>query len=287
MDRKPIVLLVDDMPANIKILADCLSDQYRIKVATDGYKCLSIANSNDKPDLILLDIEMPELNGHEVCRRLKQSVETANIPVIFVTAKSENRDEEKGFKIGAVDYITKPIHPAIVKARVATHIILKLQKDELSYMINRDQLTRLYNRQYFLKLAYKKLARSIQHERDLSIIIIDIDDFNQINEQYGLTVGDNVIKNVASILTQHCGKEDIAARYTGEEFIILVEECNLQMASDKAENIRQSVAAATPGGLDITVSVGVAQINLNSSSFEQALKKASKALKDSSHSLHD
>ena len=128
------ILIVDDMPANIKILGQLLRSQYHIRVATGGEKALTIAASEDPPDLVLLDIMMPDMDGYEVCRRLKKDPRLKNIPVIFITAKGEVEDETKGLEIGAVDYIVKPFSPPIVEARVKTHLELKRQRDELTQM---------------------------------------------------------------------------------------------------------------------------------------------------------
>ena len=132
---KPIILVVDDIPDNIHTLSGILSDDYRIKAATNGEKAIQIANSKPAPHLILLDIMMPEMDGYEVCRCLKSSAITCDIPIIFVTAKSEVVDEQKGFEMGAVDYITKPVSPPIVKARVKTHIALYDQNLSLSNQV--------------------------------------------------------------------------------------------------------------------------------------------------------
>ena len=128
------ILIVDDMPANIKILGQLLRSQYDIRIATGGEKALAIAASEDPPDLVLLDIMMPDMDGYEVCRRLKKDPRSKDIPVIFITAKGEVEDETKGLEIGAVDYIVKPFSPPIVKARVKTHLELKRQRDELTRM---------------------------------------------------------------------------------------------------------------------------------------------------------
>ncbi|MBW3696937.1 two-component system response regulator [Vibrio sp. T187] len=129
---KPIILVVDDIPDNIHTLSGILNDDFKIKAATSGEKALKIASTSPKPHLILLDIMMPEMDGYEVCQRLKDNPVTADIPVIFVTAKTDVVDEQKGFALGAVDYITKPVSPPIVKARVATHISLYDQNLALS-----------------------------------------------------------------------------------------------------------------------------------------------------------
>ncbi|WP_421847873.1 HD domain-containing phosphohydrolase [Marinomonas sp.] len=129
--EKPIVLIVDDTPENIDVLVASLSDEYIIKVALNGIKALDLAASAPRPDLILLDVMMPNLDGYDVCYRLKNNPTTANIPVIFVTAKHDIRDEERGFAMGAIDYIVKPISPPIVRARVRTHVALYDQNRQL------------------------------------------------------------------------------------------------------------------------------------------------------------
>ncbi|TFH93118.1 response regulator [Vibrio ouci] len=132
---KPVVLVVDDIPDNIHTLSGVLSDNYRIKAATSGAKAIQIANSKPQPHLILLDIMMPEMDGYEVCSQLKSNPMTSDIPIIFVTAKAEVVDEQKGFEMGAVDYITKPISPPIVQARVKTHIALYDQNLSLANQV--------------------------------------------------------------------------------------------------------------------------------------------------------
>lgn len=129
--NKPTILVVDDTPDNITLLTALLSDQYRNKVATNGQRALKIAFAEPHPDLILLDIMMPDMDGYEVCRQLKANPATASIPVIFLTAKIQDEDEARGFELGAVDYITKPINPPILMARVQTHIALQHARSSL------------------------------------------------------------------------------------------------------------------------------------------------------------
>jgi putative two-component system response regulator len=129
--EKQTILVVDDTPENLQLVHGLLKDDYRVKVANRGEAALKIAATLPVPDLILLDIMMPEMDGYEVCKKLKADHITADIPVIFLTAKVEIEDEEKGFAVGAVDYITKPISPPILKARVRTHLMLKGARDYL------------------------------------------------------------------------------------------------------------------------------------------------------------
>lgn len=139
-EPKQTVLVVDDTPDNLSLITSLLKDLYRVKIATTGNKALQIAFSNEPPDLILLDIMMPEMDGYEVCRHLKSDPQTTEIPVIFLTAKSEIEDELKGFGLGAVDFITKPISPPIVLARVRTHLRLKRVIDYLKSKLEREDL---------------------------------------------------------------------------------------------------------------------------------------------------
>jgi len=131
MTDKNTILIVDDTPDNITLLSSLLKDDYKTKIATNGERALKIAFSESPPDIILLDIMMPEMDGYEVCERLKADVQTKDIPVIFLTAKAQVEDEQKGLELGAVDYITKPISPPILLARVHTHLQLKEARDFL------------------------------------------------------------------------------------------------------------------------------------------------------------
>jgi phosphoserine phosphatase RsbU/P len=126
------VLLVDDAPANLQVVNSILKSTYKIRIATSGEKALKMANQSPAPDLILLDVMMPEMDGYEVCSRLKAATDTRDIPVIFLTGQTEADDETKGFEVGAVDYIHKPFSPAVVKARVHTHLLLRGMREQLA-----------------------------------------------------------------------------------------------------------------------------------------------------------
>ena len=134
-DKKPIILVVDDVPENIDLLSGVLRPLYKVKAALNGERALKIANSEPRPDLILLDVMMPEIDGHEVCRQLKNNSATAKIPIIFITAKNQDEDEKLGLELGAVDYITKPISPPIVLARVHTQLALYDQNRYLESIV--------------------------------------------------------------------------------------------------------------------------------------------------------
>ena len=278
MDDKPVVLIVDDAPANIQVLAACLSDEYRVKVATTGLRCLELAVAEPIPDLILLDIEMPGMDGYEVCRRLKEGVETSSTPVIFVTSRDQDEEEEFGLRLGAVDYITKPIHAAIVAVRVGTHVTLKRQRDELTRMALHDQLTGLYNRHYLMEVAEQKMARARRHKHDVSLLMMDIDHFKTINDTHGHPAGDAVLQAVAELLGEAIRKEDVVARFGGEEFVVLLDHCDITEAEEKAESIRGSIEALQHEGISTTISVGATQLNSDKDDFARMLKRADLAV---------
>ena len=135
VNQKSTVLLVDDAPANIQIVNSILKDIYKIRIATSGAKALELVKVIPPPELILLDVMMPEMDGYEVCTRLKLDPETRDIPVIFLTGQTEVEDETKGFDVGAVDYIHKPFSPAVVKARVQTHLVLRGVREQLAQQL--------------------------------------------------------------------------------------------------------------------------------------------------------
>jgi putative two-component system response regulator len=159
-NKKATILIVDDSPDSITLLSSLLRDLYQVKVSTSGVKALEIADSGQPPDLILLDIMMPEMDGYEACGRLKANPKTADIPVIFLTAKTDTVDEAKGFELGAVDYITKPVSPPIVMARIATHLHLKRVSDFL-----RDK-------NLFLEKEVERRTREVGTIQDVTMVAI-------------------------------------------------------------------------------------------------------------------
>jgi len=277
MDTKPIVMIVDDAPSNIQLLAGLLKDSYQIKVATGGLRCLELAQAEPQPDLILLDIQMPDLDGYAVCQRLKSLESTQRIPVIFVTGKDQVADEEKGLNIGAVDYITKPYSPAIVEARIATHITLKKQSDELRRLAMHDQLTGLYNRHFLINVAGKRISQAHRHKQALCLMMIDVDHFKAVNDEHGHSVGDAVLRDIASLFMQQSRTEDVVARFGGEEFVFLLDACDLDAGAKKAEYLRQSLESKPLQGLSITASFGFAQL-AEDEAFTGLLNRADEAV---------
>jgi len=273
-----IVLIVDDSRTNVQILSACLQDSYLLKTAACGEECLQLAKELPLPDLILLDIEMPGLSGYQVFQQLKTSEETASIPVIFVTGKQADNDEEYGFKLGAVDYISKPFRPSVVAARVNTHITLKRQRDKLEMMALHDQLTGLYNRYYLMQVANHKITRSLRHNYPLCVLMMDVDHFKSINDNFGHLKGDAILKAIAARLVESSRQEDVVARFGGEEFLILLDQCKQSDAISKAEEFRKEIETLQPEGVHVTISAGVAELNPDDAALSHLIKRADDAV---------
>jgi len=267
MDEFSRILIVDDERYNIKVLTDLLREDHKIMAAKTGAQALKAAQGPNPPDLILLDIVMPDLDGYEVCKRLKADSRTMHIPVIFVTALDASNDEAKGFEIGAVDYITKPFKPVIVKARVRTHIQLKRKTDLLDRMALLDGLTEISNRRSFDVTLEKEIGRSARSKSFLSLILMDIDFFKKYNDYYGHVAGDSCLRQVAKAVEGVKKRtSDFVARYGGEEFVMILPGTNMEGAVQLAEDVRCAVVAlniqhnTSDVAEYITLSSGVATI---------------------------
>lgn len=260
---QPTILIVDDVPTNVRILSKALNSLYRIKVATNGKDALEIAQLV-QPDLILLDIMMPDMDGFEVCRQLKANTATEKIAVIFITTKDAESDEELGLNLGAVDYITKPFVISIVKARIRNHIHLKQQADLLESLALIDALTLIPNRRRFNEALETEWKHAIRDETPISLVMIDIDYFKHYNDHYGHGAGDICLLKVATTLANCLVRPgDLIARYGGEEFVAILPDTNQSGALQVAERFRDHIEKL---GLDhessgvnsvITISVGV------------------------------
>ena len=283
--ERATILLVDDVPSNLSLLSSILRDEYRVQLATSGAKALELVATNS-PDLILLDVMMPEMDGYEVCKRLKANPDTSDIPVLFVTARNQTEDEELGLTLGAMDYIHKPISPPIIRARVRNHIALKLQTDALKRLSFMDGLTQVANRRRFDDTLDNELRRAARQQYELSLLMMDVDCFKLFNDHYGHGLGDQCLTRVAQAMQAEVNRPlDLLARYGGEEFVVLLPETDLEGARKVAESLRETVAAIqiphahSLAAAHITISIGVAcntQSEINSAA--ELLKLADQAL---------
>ncbi len=262
MERKTI-LIVDDAPDNLTYLSALLKDAYQTKVATSGERALRIAETAPMPDLILLDISMPEMSGYEVCQRLKENEQTRTIPVIFLTAMSEAEDEEKGLELGAVDYITKPIRPPILRARVRTHLELKDARDALARLASTDKLTGISNRRRFDEVMPSEWARARRDKHAMSIAMIDIDYFKNFNDAHGHAAGDACLQAVAQAMQRSLRRaSDLLARLGGEEFVAVLTNTDEAGLRRVMQNLLDEVAAlgiahgASAASPIVSISVG-------------------------------
>jgi len=263
--RRPRLLVVDDQPTNVQAIYQAFAGDHQVLVATGGEQALALAASK-QPDLMLLDVEMPGTGGYEVCRRLKADPATRDIPVIFVTAHREESAEALGLDVGAVDFISKPINPRIVRARVRTHLMLKAQSDLLRNWAYIDGLTGVHNRRHFDQRLAAEWARATHSGAALSVVLIDVDHFKRYNDHYGHQAGDACLRDVAAALGLALARPgDLLARYGGEEFACLLPDTAADGALACAARLGQAVAAlqivhaAADAGI-VTASLGVATL---------------------------
>jgi diguanylate cyclase (GGDEF)-like protein len=283
LPERPRLLLVDDQPINIQTLYQIFHSDHEVFMATSGAQALDFCR-NSPPDLILLDVVMPEMDGLETCRQLKADAATADIPIIFVTAQSDPMDETRALETGGVDFIAKPVNPAVVRARVKTHLTLKAQGDLLRSLAFIDGLTGVANRRRFDETLQAEWRRCGRGNSPLALLMIDIDHFKRYNDRYGHQAGDACLQKVAAALKERFGRShDLVARYGGEEFACLMPECDLAAGLSKAEELRAAVAtlgiphADSPTASVLTLSIGVAAVVPGGDSGPQQLVAAADA----------
>lgn len=260
---RPKLLIVDDQPLNIRVLNELFRFDCDVFMATNGEQAISIC-LQQHPDLVLLDVVMDGVDGHQVCRQLKANPDTRHIPIIFVSAKGEEEDEAQGLEIGAVDYISKPFNPTIVRARVKTHLTLKLQSDYLRSLAGIDGLTGIPNRRTFDDRFTEAWAQSCRDGGPLSLLMIDIDHFKLYNDHHGHQEGDQCLKRVAAALASTTSRPyDLVARYGGEEFVCLLPDTPADGALLIARKMQQQIEQlqiehpASMASNYVTLSIGI------------------------------
>lgn len=280
-NKSPRILIVDDEIMNLKILADLLKDEYTPVLAASGEQALKHAFSDFPPDLILLDVMMPRMGGYEVIKALKHNDKTNNIPVIFVTALNSIEDEEHGFMLGAVDYITKPFSSPIVKMRVRNHLRIVHQYKLLDQLAYLDGLTEISNRRRFEEVFHKEWARTTRSRTPFSLAMVDVDYFKQYNDHYGHAMGDLTLQKIAKALDGVLRRPaDFIARYGGEEFVMLLPETDAAAAKMIADRARQVVIEENiPHNFSkvarlVSVSVGLATIYVDNKISPQTFLEA-------------
>lgn len=296
------IVIVDDTPDNLRLLVGILKERgYKVRPAPSGVRAIATVRK-EPPDLILLDIIMPEMDGYEVCKCLKADELTRDIPIVFLSALNEVFDKVKAFKAGGVDYISKPFQVEEVLARVNTHLTIRaqqkaltLQNEELmkknafiteqtkklELLATRDFLTGLTNRRYFLEKAQQEENRFKRTNRLFAFIMLDIDHFKHLNDTYGNECGDKVLVGVSRGFERAMRAQDILARLGGEEFLCLLPETEAEGGKLAAEKIRTTIEAYRHNCIDASVSVTVTlgvSVYDGSCSIEECIRSADDAL---------
>lgn len=276
--RTPTILIVDDIPLNVELQKTyLLSAGYEVVVANDGEAALTMVGKYN-PDLVLLDIMMPKMNGFEVCKKIKTNPDTRFIPIVMVTALQDVEDKVKGIDAGADDFISKPFNKMELMARVKSLLRIKCLHDELQEKIvllndaqrqleklaATDGLTGLFNYRHFKEQLGHEIDRASRHRSPLSLLMMDIDFFKFYNDNHGHPAGDEVLRFISELIQKNIRKIDVAARYGGEEFAVILPEANGEAAVVVAEKIRSLVQETEfpkgdeqPNGA-LTVSIGIA-----------------------------
>lgn len=275
------VLIVDDEPANIHGLAEALGSGYDLRFATSGERALALA-AEMAFDLVLLDVVMPDMDGYEVLRRLKAAHATRDVPVIFVTSMNDVADEELGFTLGAVDYITKPASAPIVRARVRTHIELKRQRDLLEQRALVDPLTGVANRRAFDEALQRRWQTAQQERTPLLLMLIDVDHFKQFNDHYGHGAGDDCLRRIGAALNAEFARSgQLAARVGGEEFALLLDGGQAQVHARRllrAVHDLDIPHAHSAAAQRVSVSIGAIELIPSADDTPRALLEAADQL---------
>lgn len=237
------VLVVDDQASNIQLIYQVLHNDYNVYMARSGNEALELIQSKC-PDIILLDVYMPELSGLELCRILKDDPVYCDIPIIFITSFTDPTQEVECWEAGGVDFVQKPINQLTLSKRVKSHLTLKFQADALKRTANLDGLTGIYNRRYFDEQGQVLFSHSQQIQSAFTVVMFDIDYFKDFNDRYGHLIGDDCLKSVSNCMRNViCDEYKLFARYGGEEFILLISGQPLDQVRTLIESICQAVVA--------------------------------------------
>jgi len=250
------ILVVDDMPLNVKLLAEWLEhDHYLVSTAADGFEALAKIIA-ERPDIVLLDVLMPGLDGFETCRRVKADPAIAHIPVVIVTALDDVDDLVKGFEAGADDFLIRPINGLELLARVRSQLQRKQQYDRVRVEALIDSLTGAFNRRYFDAHASRIAARCHAARRPIAILIVDLDDLKRIYDTHGHAAGDRVLKAVVERIMSAVRPSDLVSRMGGDEFAVVMPDTDLDAALQVGERLSARVGDTPIDGVAVTVSIG-------------------------------
>ncbi len=279
------ILIADDSQTNRYFITSVLKKYgHEMFTAENGMDTL-LKVGEINPDLVILDILMPEMDGYEVCNFISNNPDTKDIPVIILTSLSQTEDLVKAFAAGAMDFIKKPPSEPELIARVNSALRIKQYHDKLKDLIVKDGLTQLYTHTYFATSLERMMYSCKRYNSELGIVLLDIDDFKQVNDTYGHVAGDNVLRLLAEILQKSIRKSDIAARYGGEEFAILVPHTNLEDTKMTAERLRAEVEKAVikdkKTDITVTISLGLTMLKQEDEEITDIVIRTDDALYES------
>ncbi len=283
-DEKKRALVVSAEPENVKELNSILSKDYKMFFAANDTDCLKIAHT-ENPDIVIMDITIMGIDCYQLCLELRLNTESEEIPIIFIE-DCDSDDDEFRLNLSSVDYITKPIKPAIVKLRVRNQLELKLYKEFFREMSARDVITNINNRQRFDECIGKEWKRAIRSGAYLSLIIIDIDYFKKFNDNYGRAAGDDCLRKVAQAIKKSLTRiTDMVARYGEEEFGCILPDTGYEGAFQLAQKIKDAVSSLeiqnehSQAAPYVSISLGVATILPNSkTAFSELIDEACRCL---------
>ena len=286
---KDTILIVDDIETNLRILKGLLDKTYNIVSTLSSTSVLDIVLEY-KPDLILLDIMMPKCTGYEVCEKLKENPKTKDIPVIFITVRTDEDSIEKAYNVGGIDFISKPFKPKELLMRISTQLKLKKliedlesSKAQLKDLASIDSLTKLYNRRYCMQISRHLITEMKQDNANMSVMMIDIDEFKSINDTYGHIGGDKVLIDIANKIKSFIQDRGYVCRYGGEEFVIILPKIDTDEAMNLAKKLNKNIANLKIDfegyKISLSISIGVSAIKINEEdTIEKALHRADNAL---------
>lgn len=302
MKKKPMIILVEDSRLYQQYLIDlCKKNDYDYMLIENGIEAIEILFTS-RPDLILLDIQLPGMNGYEVCRHIRQMPGNHQTPIIFLTSNGKESDIVKGFELGGNDYVTKPFNDIILLSRIKNQLEqvsnrnllndyifelekinneLKLQKEHSELLASRDHLTGIYNRRFLQSSILDAMGEPKTTALSFALALFDIDDFKHINDSYGHTIGDYALKEVVSIIYQNAREEDMLARWGGEEFILYMPYTTTEQAKPIIDHIRQQVEAhqfnVQDASFKLTITCGLSEFD-QAEDYDSVFNRVDEAL---------
>jgi len=279
---KPLILIVEDSSVNSRLCEKLLNKKgFATVICSDAETAIEYINI-ESPDLILLDIVMPGIDGYEFCTIIKNNLKIKDTPIIFLSAMQDEKSIIKGFECGGVDFVTKPFRHQELLARIKTHVELKRAKEQLLRMATTDELTRLANRRHFMDRLHEEYERSRRNESEFTMLMIDIDYFKRVNDTYGHQAGDAVLRMTSDTMKHNLRLSDILGRIGGEEFAILLPDTEIREGMVIAERLRKKIenlgVPYNQSMINITISVGASPSFSNDPGIDSILQRSDSAL---------